>query len=633
MGEEETVWTMIAKHRGLLRIKTFMSLAGRDILLTNSTKRHLDTNARYKKICEDAWEDVNHVLDDCLVFLRNSEPKFHCLCAVLSEYKLASGQHANFSKSSAYFSPHTRTNRHVTLCSIVGIQAVDDPRFYLGFSMLIGQNKNMAFSFLRDRVISCVRGWAKNLLSYGNREIFIKVVGQAILTYCMGCFLLPGSLINGITGSLRDFWWSGKLDMQGWPLLSWESICKSKRLRGLRLRDLLTFNIAISGNRIWRLDSNPSSLVSRVLAAKYYPSGDLFAATLGQHPSLAWRRIYQALCALREGFHWRIAINSAVQIHRQSCGGSRPVVLHDYYVDLTSNPVRCGDFMEIDAPNWNVQLVHQVFSDFDAASVLQCPIAPVHVDIPLPKVRLFGWCLAHEALPVRARISLVGLCNRICSMCGNQIETVLHVVRDCSTVSSILQDVGFDFSRLPASMSSCGDWFESLRSIFSSSQFAGFLVLLYFLWQRRNTFVHEVFLAPRWSLLHESTTLQQSYLSALSHLSCNHASSSSRWCKPGPGVIKINIDGACPGSPAIPALGVVVRDANGLVVSGFYRPIQVLNDPAIVEAHALVAGIRCASEFPTGDIIVESDSRNLVAQLLSQHIDLSLACFHLVVAR
>ncbi|KAE8712793.1 hypothetical protein F3Y22_tig00110226pilonHSYRG00086 [Hibiscus syriacus] len=100
-----------------------------------------------------------------------------------------------------------------------------------------------------------------------------------------------------------------------------------------------------------------------------------------------------------------------------------------------------------------------------------------------------------------------------------------------------------------------------------------------------------------------------------------------------PGVIKINIDGSCPGSPPIPALGVIVRDTNGLVLFGFGRPVPFSNDTAIVEAHSLVAGIRCASVLPNGDIIMESDLRNLVAQLLSQYNDLSMVSFHLVAAR
>ncbi|KAE8707210.1 hypothetical protein F3Y22_tig00110386pilonHSYRG00026 [Hibiscus syriacus] len=66
-GEDEAIWNLIAKYRGIHRIRTFLWLTGREALLTNSErfKRHLASKAR-SGICGDAWEDTDHVLRKCI---------------------------------------------------------------------------------------------------------------------------------------------------------------------------------------------------------------------------------------------------------------------------------------------------------------------------------------------------------------------------------------------------------------------------------------------------------------------------------------------------------------------------------------------------------------------------------------
>ncbi|KAE8673375.1 hypothetical protein F3Y22_tig00111792pilonHSYRG00127 [Hibiscus syriacus] len=291
----------------------------------------------------------------------------------------------------------------------------------------------------RDRVLLSVRGWSKHLLSYGGRG-FHKGGWSSYPMYSVGCFLLPEGLINEITCALRDFGWSGKLDVHGWPLISWSSIYQSKRLGGLGLRDLHTFNIALLGNQRVEAPSVPSSLVSRVLSAKYFPSGDLFSATLrvfteadanlilqcSMVPVASDVRIWEGhstgVYSARSGYHWLMRASSS------------PTVATSLWLFLSQLPT-------------------------------------------LLKVHLFGWRLAHEVLPVGSRLAMAGL---------------------------------------------------------------------------------------------------------------------SYGCKPGRGVLKVNVDRACPSPPLSPALGVIVRDDHGLVLSVFARLLVDHHDPSIVEGHALVEGIRCA---------------------------------------
>ncbi|KAE8656126.1 hypothetical protein F3Y22_tig00117010pilonHSYRG00116 [Hibiscus syriacus] len=105
-------------------------------------------------------------------------------------YERLSGQKVNFTKSNIYLSPATSPERQTQLCSLVDISSVADLGIYLQMPLIVGRNKNQSFGFLCDKVAARVRSWTKNLINYGGRVVYIKVVGQAIPTYIMGCYLI-----------------------------------------------------------------------------------------------------------------------------------------------------------------------------------------------------------------------------------------------------------------------------------------------------------------------------------------------------------------------------------------------------------------------------------------------------------
>lgn len=80
----------------------------------------------------------------------------------------------------------------------------------------------------------------------------------------------------------------------------------SKEKGGLRFRDVQSFNLAMLAKQCWRLFKEPSSLVSKLLQQKYHPYSNLLDASLGKHPSFAWRSLLSGRSLLKEGFMWKI---------------------------------------------------------------------------------------------------------------------------------------------------------------------------------------------------------------------------------------------------------------------------------------------------------------------------------------
>ena len=74
------------------------------------------------------------------------------------------------------------------------------------------------------------------------------------------------------------------------------------------------FNVAMLGKQGWRLLSEMSSLVARVLKARYYPNTSFLKAKLGSNPSYVWRSIIAAQKLIRSGARWHIGKGDRVNI-------------------------------------------------------------------------------------------------------------------------------------------------------------------------------------------------------------------------------------------------------------------------------------------------------------------------------
>ena len=88
-------------------------------------------------------------------------------------------------------------------------------------------------------------GWKEKLLSNTGKEVLIKAVTQAVLSYTMSCFKLPNALCDGMTRMVRQFWWGQVKNEKKVAWMSWDKMCLPKDKGGMGFRDLKSFNLAL----------------------------------------------------------------------------------------------------------------------------------------------------------------------------------------------------------------------------------------------------------------------------------------------------------------------------------------------------------------------------------------------------
>lgn len=117
-----------------------------------------------------------------------------------------------------------------------------------------------------------IQGWKHKFFSSGGKEILIKSVAQAILSYALSVYRLSKGFCDDVARIFTRFLWGSTDDQKKVRWMSWDRLCHPKELGGLNFRDLEGFNKAFLAKQAWRLLINSSLLVAKVLKAVYYRS-------------------------------------------------------------------------------------------------------------------------------------------------------------------------------------------------------------------------------------------------------------------------------------------------------------------------------------------------------------------------
>ncbi|KAE8667347.1 hypothetical protein F3Y22_tig00112411pilonHSYRG00033 [Hibiscus syriacus] len=545
----------------------------------------------------------------------------------------------------------------------LGVVEASEPGCYLGLPLVVGKGKRAAFNFIKDRTEKRIQGWTKRLLSFGGREVFIKSVVQALPAYAMSCYLIPDGVLEDIKSQARSFWWSGKQNTRGWAMVTWDRICKAKKFGGMGFRDLHMFNVALLGNQIWRFIHDENSLAFKVIKAKYFPNTSFFEARLGSNFSYAWASLMKAKEDLKDGFFWRVGIDSGIRMFEENWGDDCAIEWGERYVDNAASPVRVAEFMVPGCARWDEDKVVGVLRTADADKVLKTLIAPVREDRllwkhhgsgfysaksgynwlmirssptlvvdgiwnriararVLPKIRIFGWRICHDAIPVGAKLVQASIGNGVCPLCLLELETVLHAIKDCPKVRSVLEISGLSQGIVEWIGSSPLSWLTFAHSKLVNEGFDLFLTLLWNIWNRRNDLVHNGELQSDWNVVVCSSNLVEEFrkVKKVDVIDRDEVRFSRfrRWIKPGQEEIKVNVDGAFCKENRKASIGVVARDSQGMVIAGLAKMINPPSSAESAEVAAFTEGIKLAIENGWNRVIIEGDAISIVNRLANK---------------
>jgi len=123
-----------------------------------------------------------------LLLLKNDKRSATHLQDILLLYENCSGQTINKEKSSIMFSRNAKSADKEQMMAALDIRDEGRNEKYLGLPVYMGKSKEKTFAYLKDKVWKRVQGWKEKLLSKAGKEIFVKVVAQAIPSYTMSCF-------------------------------------------------------------------------------------------------------------------------------------------------------------------------------------------------------------------------------------------------------------------------------------------------------------------------------------------------------------------------------------------------------------------------------------------------------------
>lgn len=265
-------------------------------------------------------------------------------------------------KSSVFFSTNTNLAIRQQLCAKMQMEEADGNCKYLGLPNMMQRSKVATFGFLKDKVRRRSLSWEGKVLNQGGKEVLIKSIIQSLPTYAMSVFLLPLEITKDLERSISRFWWNTKkVDSRSIHWMSWEGLSRHKSSGGMGFRDFRDFNLAMLGKQGWRFVINPSSLLSRVFKAKYFPDSNFMEAKIRNHPSFVWRSISEAKQVISAGMRWKIGFGNSVNIIGQ------PWLLDDNNPFITSNVQglenhKVSDLMSMEYRAWDEDILRDMFN-------------------------------------------------------------------------------------------------------------------------------------------------------------------------------------------------------------------------------------------------------------------------------
>ncbi|KAL2895371.1 hypothetical protein RDABS01_011280 [Bienertia sinuspersici] len=239
----------------------------------------------------------------------------------------------------------------------------------------------------------------------------------------MQCFKIPNGILDEIEKMCRGFFWGQKQEERKQAWVAWEKLYQPKKEGGLGVRDMKAFNKALLAKQAWRILTNESSLMARVLKGKYFHTSNFMEAKVSQNASYTWRSILFSRNLLSRGLRKIVGMGSTIKIWEDPYETSEDWVWQ--YSKNGGFTVRSAYFLELERKK-EAGTSSTSTSNKGASKTLWKALVP-------PKVKMFGWRVLHGGVQVRKKLKLRGMeLDERCPMCGDSEESILHMLFRCN---------------------------------------------------------------------------------------------------------------------------------------------------------------------------------------------------------
>jgi len=324
---------------------------------------------------------ISHLLfaDDCFLFFKGSTAEANIMKNILATYEAASGQAINLQKFEIFCSRNTPTDMRTEIANIMGVRQVLGTGKYLGVPSMVGRSKSSTFKFIKDWIWNKINSWSSRCLSQAGREVLIKSVLQSTPSYLMSTFLLPNSLIKDIEKMLNAFWWGhGNGNRRGVHWLSWERLTVPKSFGGMGFKSLKAFNMAMLGKQAWKLLTHPDSLITGLFKARYFPSSDYLASSIGHIPSFVWRSVWSVKAVVENGFQWSIGSGTNISVWNPSWIRGNYSIPRPADMNLAMASLKVSDLFVPHMKQWHTK---NIFILLDSSSAYQICRTPLYASV------------------------------------------------------------------------------------------------------------------------------------------------------------------------------------------------------------------------------------------------------------
>ena len=630
-------------------------------------KAERDSLLRGISICRGGPR-ISHLFfaDDSIIFCKASHDNCGALQTILTSYANASGQVVNGDKTAIFFSYNTPMQQRESLAAFMGTSIATQFDKYLGLPAILGHSKKWAFSEIKERIWRRLQGWKEKLLSQSGREILIKAVVQAIPTYAMSCFMFLAELCAEISSMAIRFWWGQKDGERKIHWLSKQKLMKAKKEGGIGFRDIALFNKALLAKQAWRLLQNPSSLVCRMLKAKYFPHTPFLEATVPNNASYLWRSICDSKVVLKAGLRWRVGNGELIKIWKDKwlpCPTTYRVISPRQVLEENATVER---LINRDTMQWRGELLDSVFLPRDAEIIRAIPLSARQprdcliwsgtkrglftvksaynmlisqaraaeastsssssgeshlwssiwsASVP-PKVRTFMWRACKDILPTQTKLFEKRCIHTYtCLWCCEEAETSDHVLWQCEFAQKVWKECP---ARIRAHYDERTTFKEFILSCFKDLASPAIEIVLttaWSLWRARNALQWENKCSNVSEICLSAAGLALDFLESgqlLNDTSCGASSVWSQWKSPAPNHYKLNVAYSLNSGHNLAGLGVLVRDSSGDVAVALCTRLRWDGDVFQAHARSLLIALQFAYDAGLRNLEVDVGCQELL---------------------